>query len=87
MNYEELLNSCGLARPRSLVGGKSTQVAASQGPRIKPFESRTKSPVDSHPPQDKRQNLVKGEALKFLSKNYRARIESYGEAPLPMNKL
>jgi hypothetical protein len=28
--------SCGPARPRSLVGGKPTQVAASHGPRIEP---------------------------------------------------
>jgi hypothetical protein len=28
--------SCGLARPRSLVGGKPTQVAVSHGPGIEP---------------------------------------------------
>jgi len=28
--------SCGLARPRSLVGGKPTQVAVSHGPGIQP---------------------------------------------------
>ena len=39
--------SCGLARPRSLVGGKPTQAAVSRGPGIEPCRCTGNSVLDA----------------------------------------